>query len=887
MHPQTLLAKRTFAFGPIKSRTAINAAIIGLIIGISLSVWLFFYRPHEASAKDRLRHAIHLAELDNWSAAEPEFSRAETLFTAEGDERNRLYAHCGKLIGTMEQRSVLTTLDEIQTTLDHNPVVRSDSDLKFFWLIAKGFADGELQSPAMKQDWETIKVLSHELHNSKWEYRALAQLAIAAYQEGDVQTAMTDVGMAVSGAAKALDSGALMRFLTLIGQAYSDGGKYSQALPYLDAALALAAVTPEAGYRFLTNEAKTNTLIGLSHLSEATRLANEIRSRAVQNGRREHEAIALELLGTIADTTHDDHAALSYLQESARLSKAVGAVRQLADSQSLMADIYRRTNDLPNAEHFAALAAAGTQAAGDFGYLPQRLNQLAKLKTARGNYLEADRIYRDAESFVDLMIAGSSSILAKRFLTHFSSNLYSEHFALVADHLNDKPKAFGIIEQLRGRITADILAFGSATSKDAIAVERHISEVQLHLISARTTDEFNQLRDELFLSEQSRLAIPEINILPTGRTSEVDITAIQKSLGPHAVLLEYVLSNPRSYCLVIAQRAVSIAPLAGLGTIESVSTNYIKAVKAREQGAAEARELYILLIQPVAPLIKRKGLTVIVRDGPLHLLPFDSFIEPSSGLYLAEMTTVVYAPSAATFYLLNKRRHAVLPPSPLLAVGGVPYAGLDMKQFALMDDYGTNRIFDLPNSNNEVMAANAALPSQRNVLLLGRNATESAFKRAALSEFGAIHLAAHGFASDKYPDRAAVILLPDPKAGEDGFLQVSEIVQLHLRAELVVLSACDTAVGPIDGEEGIATLSKAFLVAGASSTVSTLWSISDSSSFALMQQFYTHLSKKEAPPYALAAAKRDMLRTSGHNTPPYYWAAFIFQGAADPGMERK
>ena len=183
---------------------------------------------------------------------------------------------------------------------------------------------------------------------------------------------------------------------------------------------------------------------------------------------------------------------------------------------------------------------------------------------------------------------------------------------------------------------------------------------------------------------------------------------------------------------------------------------------------------------------------------------------------------------------------------------------------------------------NEVIAANAALPNKRNLLLLGYSATEAAFKRAPLAEFGIIHLAVHGFVSEEYPDRAAIVLLPDPSAGEDGFLQASEIVQLHLEAELVVLSACDTAVGPIEGEEGIATLSRAFLLAGANSTVSTLWSVSDTSSFALMQQFYTHLSKKESPEYALAGAKRDMLRKFGHNISPYFWAGFTFEGAADP-----
>src|ERR1051325_3485404 len=103
--------------------------------------------------------------------------------------------------------------------------------------------------------------------------------------------------------------------------------------------------------------------------------------------------------------------------------------------------------------------------------------------------------------------------------------------------------------------------------------------------------------------------------------------------------------------------------------------------------------------------------------------------------------------------------------------------------------YKDEEVYDLPESLNEIRAANAALPNNQNLLLLGTRATESAFKRARLAEFGIIHLAVHGFASEKYPERSAVLLMADQNAGEDGFLQASEIVQLRLQAEVVVLSA--------------------------------------------------------------------------------------------------
>jgi CHAT domain-containing protein len=106
---------------------------------------------------------------------------------------------------------------------------------------------------------------------------------------------------------------------------------------------------------------------------------------------------------------------------------------------------------------------------------------------------------------------------------------------------------------------------------------------------------------------------------------------------------------------------------------------------------------------------------------------------------------------------------------------------------------------------------------------------------------------------------------------------------LHLDANLVVLSACDTAVGPMQGEEGISTLSNSFLLAGAKAVVSTLWFADDSSSLFLMQTFYSRLAKGAYPAPALAEAKREMLtKFGGSGALPYYWAGFKFEGVSQP-----
>src|SRR5262249_11375659 len=127
-------------------------------------------------------------------------------------------------------------------------------------------------------------------------------------------------------------------------------------------------------------------------------------------------------------------------------------------------------------------------------------------------------------------------------------------------------------------------------------------------------------------------------------------------------------------------------------------------------------------------------------------------------------------------------------------------------------------------------------------LLLGADGTEAAFKSEPLDRFRIVHIAAHAIASPTFPDRAALVLSRDPGTRDDGLLQAREIRDLHLRADLVTLSACDTAAGRLQGEEGIASLERAFLYAGARAVLASLWTVADVYTTTLMTQFYRNLA---------------------------------------------
>jgi CHAT domain-containing protein len=194
----------------------------------------------------------------------------------------------------------------------------------------------------------------------------------------------------------------------------------------------------------------------------------------------------------------------------------------------------------------------------------------------------------------------------------------------------------------------------------------------------------------------------------------------------------------------------------------------------------------------------------------------------------------------------------------------------------LSDTFG-NSLYDLPKTREEVIEVNDIL-GKDGVVLLGTGATETAFKSAALADFKIIHIAAHGFADTQFPERSGLVLGVDPASHDDGLLQVREIIRLRFSADLVTLSACNTGIGKLQGEEGVTNLVEAFLVSGAKSVVASLWSADDTFTLALMERFYTHIAEGQDKASALRQAKLDLLLKYGKQVPPYYWGAFVLVG---------
>jgi CHAT domain-containing protein/tetratricopeptide (TPR) repeat protein len=826
-----------------------------------------------------MQQALHYADLYNWADAGPFFAKAEKLYRAKGDTRNTLYAHIGAIRATMERRSLPRTSEELSRELETNPLLRRDAALRMFCLSVKGDIDGEIDAAPMKKDWAEVRSLAAGFGDAKWRNRASAEIGFAEFMEGHMDQARAHVAGALIQAARTHDLGAQIRYLAAIGTGMVLVRNYEAGLDYLQKALQISAKVPDAGYPFLAKEGNLQALLGLGKIDEAQKLGAEIIREAQKRRKLVKETQARITLARVELAAHKPTDAISQLQTAIRLAETGGFPRLLADAKMILADIYGSQGRLQLAQKTAQQAIAVTRKDAEPYLLPQRLTSLAALQVRQGRYADAERSYEQAGYLVDSMLGNVSSIAAKTSLITTMTDLYVGEFSLLADNLHRPDQAFLALESARGRILRDLLLQGERVqSPQEESVERRVSELRVRLAATSSEARAKQLRDQIFLAEQTRWLIDARAKWPVRNFQPLASADVRRHVGPDELILEYVLADSRSYCLSISNQGLGIAPLPPREVIEKDIEAYADAIKNRNRGIQEAKRLYADLLWRVPGLSGHSKL-IVVPDGKLFLVPFDALMD-GNGEYVLARYAVSYAPSASTFALMRSLQSAQDAPRSLLAVGGVPYRGQQGTTRGVLRP-GMKDLGDLPGSKEEVEIASAADDSIRKTILVDSNATEAAVKHADLEHRSIVHLAVHGVADPVHPDHAAMVLLSDSAAHEDGLLESTEISNMRLNADVVVLSACDTAVGRLQGEAGIANLSRAFLLAGAHSVVSTLWSVDDTFSVFMMKQFYSHLMTGDTVGAALAQAKRDVLKTYGNRAVPYFWAGYVVDGVSD------
>jgi CHAT domain-containing protein len=464
------------------------------------------------------------------------------------------------------------------------------------------------------------------------------------------------------------------------------------------------------------------------------------------------------------------------------------------------------------------------------------------------------------------------------------SDVFLDHFTLLAERLRDPHKGFQVLERARGRSISDHLQVGGAPDEETLQAKlpiyRELSALNRQLMQSTSSAARAELLLQINVSEQRfGPVIAEHNLYRKAITGKaVPLEQIQQALGNHELLLEYVLSEPASYCLAITRDAINLMRLVSRTQIDSAADRFLREVRSKNAAVKERTELFELLLGSVGKT--QYSRLIIVPDGNLHLLPFDSLINEHSQS-IVETHIVTYAPSATSFYLLRTLLTPNEAKKPLLAVGGIPANRKPgpPKQYASRSLFSleAKKIGDLTQTTAEIRAISQLFPDEA-VVLEGKRATEIALKSQPLQQFRILHFALHGFSDTNIPERTALLLAADNDSAEDGLLQDREIRDLRLSADLVTLSACDTGIGRLQGQEGISSLVRAFLLAGARSVIASLWQVDDRSTGVLMKHFYSYLSRGEDKANALRLAKLDLIRQYQQDAVPYFWAGFTLHG---------
>jgi CHAT domain-containing protein/Tfp pilus assembly protein PilF len=617
-------------------------------------------------------------------------------------------------------------------------------------------------------------------------------------------------------------------------------------------------------------------------------LYEEARARAAVANVQHALAVSLLRLARVNRSQRQFTPASTHTDQALDIARGIGAAGLEAEALYSRAELARVRNRLDDAlKHYEAAQRADARI-GDPDLLWQIHFGRARAQEANG---DVDAAIASLEAAVSLIEGVRGRLQEPRFRSGYVEDKFEVYLELMRLQLEqgrtaeafstaERLRSRSFVEQLGGRATVPLSAGDRRTEAE---FRERIRRLQDSLVDTsedgtpaypeRAMNRFSQelLRVEheyqAFLDDRARLH--PAAAAPPGATT------IQRRLETDQALLEYVVGPETLVVFVLTSRGIAVksAPLREADLVARV--DLLRDLIRRPGDDRWRKPAARLAAQLFDPLEKAGWLAgvhrlYIVPHGVLTYLPFALLPRPATGqsALLVDEYTVAYLPAAAA---LLRGTVGLETGRPMLAVA--PSRG------------------GLRHAHEEARAVGTIFgPHGRT--LIGSEATEARFKQMAGS-FRVLHLATHGYFNEASPLFSGLQLEPD--RNDDGMLRVHEILDLPLHADLVTLSACDTALGsgyfaelPI-GDEFIG-LNRAFLAAGSASVMATLWQVDDRASVALMKRFYGRLNLSGGdrnPAVALATAQRE-LRRSPQLRHPYYWAAYVVVGQVNsqPGVAR-
>lgn len=401
----------------------------------------------------------------------------------------------------------------------------------------------------------------------------------------------------------------------------------------------------------------------------------------------------------------------------------------------------------------------------------------------------------------------------------------------------------------------------------------------------------------------------------------LNLKQIQEHLDSDTLLLSYSLGKERSFLFAVSKTSFTTHVLPNRAVIEAEATDIYRLVKddvvetrkdkngvlqkVDQGGTRKRRSLAHVLLDPVAGQLPGKRL-LIIPDGKLQYVPFAALPKSRTNRLLVNDHEIVTLPSVSVLDQLRRDLNDRPTASKSLIVFADPVYSLNDERFNSLQSQARNHEQNLQSESTAVMARNLELSelsefqsvSERlrasgdeaneitslappvSSKILGFDASLPTLTQTDLRQYRIVHFATHGWLNSQNPELSGIVLsLYDQKrVAQDGFLRAHEIYNLKLNADLVVLSACQTALGKEVKGEGLMGLGRAFMYAGSPRVVVTLWKVEDVPTAELMKHFYTNMMRaKMSPAAALRAAQVTMARDPKWSASKN-WAGVVLQG---------
>ncbi len=768
--------------------------------------------------------------------------------------------------------------------------------------------------------------IARRLEHKKEVARCFNNLGIYYCETGSYSRALVFYNDALTKLREIVDSESdLSACLNNIGAVYRVLGEYEKAVPYIKNALEIdSKINDIEGISIeLENLALTYRHKGLynNNINDID-ISLDYHAKSLQlsrkNGDKRSEIGTLNNMGLTYSALGKYALALKHFRLAAKEADLVANIYEACNIYNNMGYVFLRIGKLSEAKECFNKALDITRNTGRDDVIWEIHFGLGQCFEKMGNVDYALAYYREAIVAIDKM---RSRIALDSYRIGFSRDKLIAHetlanLLLAQNNLHITSRfdrdIFRIIEKAKARSFLEGLDEFSINSpdsrdlgykKDNELLSNKISKTISHLtkpgldkaqrkkLLARLEteeEEYTSLLNRIGTQsmENSRQAFPDV----------VTIDRIRgQCLDQKTAILEYYLGEKRSIGLFLDEKQIVLKALSPRREIEDSLRAYLKMLSeppdGEFMGIPAAQRIYQDLVSPfedhISPAIEH---LIVVPDGILYYLPFETLVKNNAGntgpKYLVELYDISYAPSVSSLsYLMGKRRPRKFEKA-LLAVGGPVYLSRGigksgsgeehddvLREIFLKDGFDLS---PLPHSRKEIGRVVRCFPKDEVDILLGSQAKEESLKGGSLEGYRILHFACHGFLDEKTPMRSALVLTLDDDFEEDGFLQAREISNLKLSADLVVLSACQTAKGRLENTEGVLGLPRAFFYAGARSTISSLWKISDKSASEIMPSFYRHLTENKSKAKALRLAKLEKLQSAQSH--PFYWAAFILNG---------